>query len=113
MEAYTYTLSDSDGDKYNWDPDESCLQSTDKSKYADICVDKDNKPHGRGTKIYENGTTFTGNFVHGKIDGAGTYKYKDGSYITGTFKNSKWNYNSGFNIKYSNGDKYRGKMIYK
>ena len=39
--------------------------------------------------VLENGDTYSGDMVKGKMDGTGTLKYADGSIYTGEFSNSK------------------------
>lgn len=43
--------------------------------------------HGRGSDIFANGDTYTGQYYKGKPDGQGEYKWKNGSLYSGQFKN--------------------------
>lgn len=67
---------------------------------------KNNKPEGKGTLKYPDGTYYTGDFINGKFEGKGTMKWKDKSYYSGDYKNGKFEGKGTY--KYKNGDIYSG-----
>jgi hypothetical protein len=48
-------------------------------------TDEEQRPHGRGQQAYGDGSTYTGEFVHGTIDGRGTMRYATGAVFVGHF----------------------------
>ena len=47
------------------------------------------RPHGQGTRFYENGDRYEGSWYMGKKQGKGTMTYKDGKSWTGTWENGR------------------------
>ena len=47
---------------------------------------KEDKPHGKGTETYKDGSNYVGDFVKGKKEGFGTFTWSDGRVYTGEFK---------------------------
>lgn len=62
----------------------------------------DNGIAGSGSMEYNNGDSFTGNFLNGKRHGEGTYVWKNGESYTGHWENDKMN---GDGIYYYNKEK--------
>ena len=52
---------------------------------------KYSKPHGQGSYIYSDGSTYTGAFKDGLFKGQGTMTYADGDTYTGEWKDGKRN----------------------
>ena len=50
---------------------------------------KDDKAHGKGTFIYQDGSKYFGEFVNGKQNGQGTYTWADGDKYVGEYKDHK------------------------
>ncbi len=71
------------------------------------CV-KGDCDNGKGTYVWSNGDTYTGDFKKGKFNGTGTLKFADGSIYTGDWKNDIRK-GSGI-LFYSNGDEYEGEF---
>ena len=42
--------------------------------------------HGKGSDIFANGDSYSGEYKAGRPDGKGVYKWKNGSIYTGDFK---------------------------
>ncbi len=65
-------------------------------------------PHGQGKIIYENGTTYEGQWVNGKYEGTGIYTWDKGSFV-GTWKNGS--YHGTGTMTWSDGQKYVGGFV--
>jgi hypothetical protein len=61
---------------------------------------------GKGTITYDNGNTYTGDWVAGKYNGQGTFSRKDGMSYTGAWLNNK--YNGQGTYTWPNGNTYTG-----
>jgi hypothetical protein len=61
---------------------------------------------GKGTITYNNGNTYTGDWVAGKYNGQGTFSRKDGMSYTGAWLNGK--YNGQGTYTWPNGNTYTG-----
>ncbi len=63
--------------------------------------------NGKGKIKWENGSTYTGEFINNKREGKGTYKFKNGDVYNGEFKNNK--IDGIGKMVYANGEIYEGK----
>lgn len=52
-------------------------------------VDEKGSPNGKGKCTFTDGSTYTGDFVHGALTGEGIYEYQNGDIFMGTFENDQ------------------------
>jgi hypothetical protein len=67
-----------------------------------------NKPHGQGNLIYPSGDKYSGSFKNGKMHGHGTYTYENGDMYAGDWKEGIISGNGVFS--WANGDNYFGEF---
>lgn len=67
---------------------------------------KTNMPHGVGTITYSDGSSYSGDWLHGKKWGKGIMKMVDESTYKGEFVNNMWQGQGVFS--YANGSSYKG-----
>lgn len=70
------------------------------------CCTEGHCKNGKGTWIFANGDTYSGEFLEGNLEGEGTYTFLNGDKYTGDFENS--NLNGEGTYTYFSGDKYIG-----
>ncbi|MDA8866592.1 trypsin-like peptidase domain-containing protein [Porticoccaceae bacterium] len=67
-----------------------------------------NKPHGQGNLIYPSGDKYSGSLKNGKRHGHGTYTYENGDMYAGDWKEGRASGNGVFS--WANGDNYFGEF---
>ena len=72
-------------------------------------VDDDNKPNGKGEAVFDNGNTYKGMFVNGKLEGPdAVYTYKNGDTFVGSFEDD--HFREGKYTVAENGEYFQGKF---
>eukprot|EP00918_Siedleckia_nematoides_P069563 GHVU01151696.1.p1 GENE.GHVU01151696.1~~GHVU01151696.1.p1 ORF type:complete len:522 (+),score=45.32 GHVU01151696.1:178-1743(+) len=105
-----------------WSSGSSCLQAKNKESAEPVKPTitlangdrytgdlKDVLPHGYGTCVSKDGTTYTGRFVEGKWCGMGTTTWKSGNKYVGQYSNNRKHGTGTYN--YASGETYHGEFV--